>query len=131
MGAAWPEAFAQTVNLSPAQRAAVANLVTGTIAFDEAVSLLVEPLAETGNAIPIRVSASREIVRWIVVAEKNPHPIVFDGNVGALAARSPLSTRIRLAATQNILALGQSRGGAWHAAVANVALTASACYDGT
>jgi sulfur-oxidizing protein SoxY len=125
-------ALAQTITLTPAQRAALGSIVTGDIAFDAEISLLIEPLAETGNAIPIRVASPRlEITRWVVVAEKNPRPIVFDAAVAQLAARSPLSTRIRLAATQNILALAQTRTGAWHAAQANVALTASACYDGT
>jgi sulfur-oxidizing protein SoxY len=125
-------ANAQLTTLSPAQRIALGSIVLGNIAFDSTISLLIEPLAETGNAIPIRVtSPGLEVTRWIIVAEKNPRPIVFDATVGALAARSPLSTRIRLAATQNILALAQTRAGAWHGAQANVALTASACYDGT
>lgn len=131
LGAGHFNAFAQATGLSIAQRAALGGIVSGTIAFDARVTLLIEPLAETGNAIPVRVSSQLDIARWLLVAEKNPRPIVFDASVGALAARSPLSTRIRLAATQNILALGQSRAGTWHAAQANVALTASACYDGT
>jgi sulfur-oxidizing protein SoxY len=123
---------AQSITLTPAQRAALGSVVSGDFAFDTEISLVIEPLAETGNAIPIRVASPRlEITRWVVVAEKNPRPIVFDAAVAPLAARSPLSTRIRLAATQNILALAQTRTGAWHAAQANVALTASACYDGT
>jgi sulfur-oxidizing protein SoxY len=125
-------ARAQSLTLTAAQRAAVANIVSGNVAFDAMISLIVEPLAETGNAIPIRVmSPNNEVMRWIVVAEKNPRPIVFEATVGPFAARSPLSTRVRLAATQNLLALAQTRDGAWHGAQANVALTASACYDGT
>jgi sulfur-oxidizing protein SoxY len=125
-------ARAQSLALTTTQRAAVANIVSGNVALDAMISLIVEPLAETGNAIPIRVmSPNSEVMRWIVVAEKNPRPIVFEATVGALAARSPLSTRVRLAATQNLLALAQTRDGAWHGAQANVALTASACYDGT
>ncbi len=130
-GSAASKSFALPVTLSAGQRAALGNIVSGNVTFDAAVSLIVEPLAETGNAIPVRVSSPLEIARWILVAEKNPRPIVFDASVGPLAARSPISTRIRLAATQNVLALGQSRSGTWHAAQANVALTASACYDGT
>jgi sulfur-oxidizing protein SoxY len=125
-------ARSQTLTLSAGQRAAVSAIISGNVAFDAMISLIVEPLAETGNAIPIRVmSPKNEVMRWIVVAEKNPRPIVFEATVGPLAARSPLATRVRLAATQNLLALAQTRDGAWHGAQANVTLTASACYDGT
>jgi sulfur-oxidizing protein SoxY len=123
---------AQPASLSAGQRAAMSGLVTGEIVFDSLISLGLERLAETGNAVPISLSTPQaDIARWIVIAEKNPRPIVFDATVGALAARSPISTRMRLAATQNILALAQTRAGIWHGAQANIALTASACYDGT
>jgi sulfur-oxidizing protein SoxY len=110
----------------------VRNIVGDAKLIENALTLAMPQVAETGASVALAMALKGEDVsRWVVIADKNPRPIVLDARVGALVASSSFVTRVRLGATQRVVALARTRAGAWHVAGADVALTGSACYDGT
>ena len=81
------------------------------------------PLVENGNTVPMTVSVDSpmtagDYVKSIhVFNEKNPQPNVGNFYLGPRAGRAQVSTRIRLADTQKVMAIAQmSDGSFWSAA---------------
>ena len=121
-------AFAQAAALSHAAR----EIIGSAVIVDSGLLLSMPLLAENGNAVPVTLKLDGALVqRWLLIAEKNPRPLIFDIRMGLPSAQSSLTTRIRLGASQSVQAYAQTTGGVWHRASADIALTASACYDGT
>lgn len=92
-------------------------------------------LAENGSSVPLELnvdSAMTEVehVRSLhVFAERNPRPLVASFLLGPYAGRARLSTRIRLAGSQRVVAVAVlSDGSAW-SAEAEVVVTSAACLD--
>lgn len=89
-------------------------------------------LAESGNSVPMTVVAEAAddrgdpVRRLLVVATRNPHPLLLEARFGA-RARPHLSTNIRLAETQTVLAYAQLASGAVRAIRAEIRVTIGAC----
>lgn len=90
-------------------------------------------LAESGNSVPLTLGveeAGRElddpVRRLLVVATRNPHPLLLDARFGALA-RPRLTTNIRLAETQTVLAYAQLASGVVRSTRADIRVTIGAC----
>lgn len=90
-------------------------------------------LAESGNSVPLTVAVEQAALdlqdpvrRLLVVATRNPHPLLLDARFGALA-RPRLTTNIRLAETQTVLAYAQLASGAVRTTRADVRVTIGAC----
>jgi len=60
-------------------------------------------------------------------ADGNPVPNVATFKFGPLAATRTASTRIRLAGTQNVVALAQMEDGSFQKASANIKVTIGGC----
>src|SRR5215813_6630643 len=77
------------------------------------VTLDIPPLVENGNTVPITVRVAsamtdKDYVRSIhVFNEKNPQPNVGNFYIGPNAGRAQVSTRIRLADTQKVVAIAR------------------------
>src|SRR4029077_4533077 len=77
------------------------------------VKLDVPPLVENGNAVPLTVSVESPMtdadhVKAIhVFNEKNPQPYVLTARFGPRAGRARLSTRIKLADAQRVVAVAE------------------------
>jgi len=101
------------------------------------VKLELPPLSENGNTVPMTVSiesamTAAEHVRAIhVFTEKNPQPEVVSFRLGPRAGRARISTRIRLADTQSVLAIGELSDGSFWSAEAAVVVTLAACLEET
>jgi sulfur-oxidizing protein SoxY len=100
------------------------------------VSLDIPSLVENGNAVPMTVSVespmtATDYVKSIhVFNEKNPQPNVIGVHLGPRAGKASISTRIRLADTQRVVAIAQlSDGSVWSDQV-NVIVTLAACVEG-
>ncbi len=99
------------------------------------VKIELPPLVENGNTVPFSVSVEspmteRDHVRSIhVFNEKNPQPNIGDFFLGPRAGRAAVSTRIRLADSQTIVALAQMSDGSWWSGSANVIVTIAACTE--
>ncbi|WP_375414605.1 SoxY-related AACIE arm protein [uncultured Bradyrhizobium sp.] len=99
------------------------------------VKLEVPPLVENGNTVPLLVSVSSPMtpddhVKSIhVFNEKNPQPNVGNFVLGANAGRAQVSTRIRLADSQKIVAIAKLSDGSFWSASVEVVVTLAACTE--
>ena len=90
------------------------------------VTLTAPEIAENGNTVPIEVDApgASEI---LVMAMGNPTPNVATFRFGALSASHSASTRIRLAGTQEVVAIAKMQDGSFARASATVKVTIGGC----
>ena len=100
------------------------------------VTLEIAPLVENGNAVPITVrvdspmTTTDRVQEIIVFNEKNPQRDVVRFNFGPAAGRAEAATRIRLATSQQLVALARlSDGSQWQHTV-DVIVTLAACIEG-
>jgi sulfur-oxidizing protein SoxY len=99
------------------------------------VKLDLPPLSENGNAVPLTVSVESAMtqadhVKAIhVFNEKNPQPDVVSFHLGPRAGRATVSTRIRLADTQTVVAIAELSDGSFWSARAAVVVTLAACLE--
>jgi len=118
-----------------AMRDAMSAVLQGATPREGRVKIELPPLVENGNTVPFSVSvespmSARDHVRSIhVFNEKNPQPNIGDFFLGPRAGRAAVSTRIRLADTQTVVALAQMSDGSWWSGSANVIVTIAACTE--
>ena len=99
------------------------------------VKLELPPLSENGNTVPLTVSVESPMtpadhVRAIhVFTELNPQPEVVSFRFGPRAGQARVSTRIRLATTQTVTAVGELSDGSFWSASAAVVVTLAACLE--
>ena len=122
-------AFA-TLGASPLSASAaddlIAELTGGADLGDGVIDLIAPEIAENGNAVPIDVTA--EGAKSITLfGEGNPEPVMATYNFGPLSPTRGASTRVRLAQTQDVIALAQMNDGSWQVARATVKVTIGGC----
>jgi sulfur-oxidizing protein SoxY len=116
-------------------RAAIQEVVGEAVPQPGRVTLDVPPLVENGNAVPLTVSVDSPMseadhVKAIhVFNEKNPQPHVISVTLGPRAGRAKLSTRIKLADAQRVVALAELSDGSFWTASADVIVTIAACVE--
>jgi sulfur-oxidizing protein SoxY len=117
-------------------RAAIRNVLGDVEIGKGKVSLDIAPLVENGNAVPLTVAvespmtAANYVKAIHVFNEKNPQPNVISIHLGPRAGKASVTTRIRLADSQRVVAIAQmSDGSAWSDEV-NVIVTLAACVEG-
>ena len=124
-------AIAETSDLAEA----IAKLTKGNPAKVGRVSLNIPELAENGNAVGMTVdvqspmTASDYVKTIHVLSEKNPLVDVVRFHLGPRAGRARVSTNIRLANTQRVVALAEMSDGSIWQGDANVIVTLAACID--
>ena len=100
------------------------------------VRLDVSPLVENGNAVPISVTveapmtAADHVRRIGVFNERNPQPNVITAQFGPRAGRAYLATHIRLATSQDLVAVAEMSDGSFWAQRVMVVVTLAACVEG-
>ena len=121
---------------TPAELASAIRNVTGGAAVKTGkVKLDVPPLVENGNTVPLMVSVSHPMapedhVRSIhVFNEKNPQPNIGNFYLGPHSGRAQVSTRIRLADTQKIVAIARLSDGSFWSTSVEVVVTLAACTE--
>ena len=99
------------------------------------VTLEIAALVENGNAVPIRVSVDSpmsgadRVTEIIVFNERNPARDVVRFAFGPASPRAEAATRIRLATSQQLVALARlADGSQWMHAV-DVVVTLAACIE--
>ncbi|MBR0774806.1 SoxY-related AACIE arm protein [Bradyrhizobium diazoefficiens] len=99
------------------------------------VKLDIPPLVENGNTVPLTVSVASpmttdDYVKSIhVFNEKNPQPNIGNFHLGPASGRAQVSTRIRLADTQKVVAIARLSDDTFWQAVADVVVTLAACTE--
>ncbi|MEX0368928.1 MAG: thiosulfate oxidation carrier protein SoxY [Ruegeria sp.] len=105
---------------------AIAEFTGGADMAEGGVTLTAPEIAENGNTVPIEVSAPGAAA-IMVLATGNPEPGVATFDFGPLAAVQSASTRIRLAGTQDVVAIAKLADGSFAKASATVKVTIGGC----
>jgi sulfur-oxidizing protein SoxY len=126
----------QPAEATPASLASAIHTVTGGAAVKTGrVKLDVPPLVENGNPVPMTVSvaspmAPEDFVKSIhVFNEKNPQPNIGNFYLGPHSGRAQVSTRIRLADSQKVVAIARLSDGSFWSASVEVVVTLAACTE--
>lgn len=97
------------------------------------VKLSVPEIAENGNTVPLEVSvespmtADDHVESLLVLAAGNPNPGVASFHFTPLSGRAEASTRIRLAETQDVVAVARMSDGSYHMDRKEVRVTIGGC----
>lgn len=116
--------------LRGAQAATVAELTAaftgGATPKEGGITLTAPEIAENGNTVPVEVDAPGAVAIMLLAAG-NPTPAVATFTFGPAAASQRAATRIRLATTQDVIALAKMADGSIVQAQANVKVTIGGC----
>ncbi|MGH6711393.1 MAG: SoxY-related AACIE arm protein [Bradyrhizobium sp.] len=133
---AMPMVTLRPAEATPAELAsAIRNVTGGATVKTGKVKLDVPPLVENGNTVPLLVSvanpmAPEDHVRSIhIFNEKNPQPNIGNFYLGPLSGRAQVSTRIRLADSQKIVAIARLSDGSFWSTSVEVVVTLAACTE--
>jgi sulfur-oxidizing protein SoxY len=113
------------------------QITNGAPVRESRVTLDIPHLAENGHLVPLTVSvespmtAANYVATLYLLSEKNPRPIIAKIGMSPGTGRAALTTRIRLAGAQYVVALAQMSDGSFWAASADVIVTETACLDAT
>ena len=99
------------------------------------ITINIDPLVENGNSVPISVTvaspmtAHDHVSAIAIFNEKNPQPDVAIFRLGANAGRAKITTRIRLATTQKLVAVARMSDGTYWSQSAEAIVTLAACAE--
>ena len=99
------------------------------------VKLELPPLIENGNSVTMVVAvespmtAADHVKAIHVFNEKNPQPNVIGVYLGPRAGRANISTRIRLADSQKVIAVAEMNDGSFWSDEVEVIVTLAACLE--
>lgn len=105
----------------------------GAQAGGDKITLTTPEIAENGNTVPISVEVESameggDLVESIMVlADGNPRPEVVTFNFTAMSGAAAAKTRIRLAKTQNVVAVAKMADGSFRMAKNQVKVTIGGC----
>ena len=105
---------------------AIAAFTGGADVTEGGVEMTAPEIAENGNTVPVAVSAPGA-VSIMVLATGNPTPAVATFNFGPLSGSRSGSTRMRLAKTQDVIAIAKMEDGTFRRAGATVKVTIGGC----
>lgn len=116
-------------------RAAIRKLVGDAPLRRGRVKLELPPLIDNGNAVPLSVAVESpmtpadHVTAIHVVTEKNPQPYVLSVFLGPASGAARVSTRVRLADSQQVIAIAECSDGTLWTGSASVVVTLSACLE--
>lgn len=111
----------------------VAKFTGGKTPEKGKVTIELPEIAENGNTVPLTVSvaapmtAESYVTDVLVVSEGNPNPGVITFHFTPLSGKAEAQTRIRLAATQNIVAVAKTNKGEFFIGQKQVKVTIGGC----
>lgn len=97
------------------------------------INLTTPEIAENGNSVPISVSVDSpmsddDYVQSVVIyADGNPNPEVITFNFTPASGEASASTRMRLAKTQNVVAVAKMSDGSVFSDTRNIKVTIGGC----
>ena len=103
----------------------------------ERIRLEMPQLADNGQVVPMRIKVDgpfapgAEVRSVHLFSEKNPVPLIASFEFPGAVPRVEVDSRVRLAGTQQLVAVATLADGALLAASADVVVTANACLDGS
>lgn len=122
-------AFAKEMNTEESISAFAGDQQIG----DGKIEIDAPEIAENGNSVPIEVIVDSAmegddmVEEVLVLASGNPNPGVATFKFGALSGEARASTRIRLAQTQDVVALARMKDGTIHRTKRTIKVTIGGC----
>ena len=107
-------------------QAAITAFTGGAEIVEGGVDLTTPEIAENGNTVPVEVAAEGAAA-IILLATENPNPGVTTFHFGKLSAASRAKTRIRLAKTQDVIAVAKMADGTFARTAKTVKVTIGGC----
>lgn len=104
----------------------IADFTGGIEATEGGITLTAPEIAENGNTVPVSFDAPGAMA-VMLVSTGNPAPEVASFTFGALAGSRAASTRIRLAKTQDVIAIAKLADGKFAKATSNIKVTIGGC----
>ena len=132
VGSVWVRAaFADADELAAAVVAFAggAPVGAGRVEFD------IAPLVENGNTVPVTVrvpspmTEADHVTAIAIFNQRNPQRDVANFSLGPRAGRATVSTRIRLAGSQQIVAVAKMNDGSCWSKTVDVLVTLAACVE--
>lgn len=111
------------------QYAAGGTVREGRVKFD------IAPLVDNGNTVPVEISVDspmtrdQHVVGIAVFNEKNPQNDVAQFTLTPLSGRARVATRMRLAVTQQLVAVAKMNDGSCWTHTLDVLVTVSSCIE--
>ena len=115
--------------------AAIKAFTQGAAIRTGRVKLDISPIVDNGNSVPVTISvespmtAADHVKTIAMFNEKNPQRDVVRVQLGPRSGKASVSTRIRLANSQKLVALAQLSDGTWWSHSVEVLVTLAACID--
>lgn len=119
----------------PSLDAAVELFAGGREVQPGRVHFEIPPLVENGNAVGVTITVDSpmteadHVKRIALYNEKNPQADMAIFHLGPRAGRAAVSTRVRLATSQTVVALAEMSDGSVWSSSANVVVTLAACIE--
>ncbi|CCQ73760.1 thiosulfate oxidation carrier protein SoxY [Magnetospira sp. QH-2] len=109
----------KSAQATPDKAAELAKKLSGKMPAggDARVSLKLPEIAENGNTVPVTVkvespmTAADHVKKIHIISEGNPNPGVCSFTLSAECGKAEVATRIRMAKTQNIVAVAEMSDG--------------------
>ncbi len=117
----------------PEAAAEIAKFTGGKPASKGKISIDLPEIAENGNTVPLTITvdspmtADDHISDILVVADGNPRPGLATFHLSPMSGRAEAATRIRLAATENIIVVAKTGKGEFFTAQKPVKVTIGGC----
>ena len=113
----------------------VQPLVKGAVLVQKDVQIEAPILADNGSLVPVQIqvkspmSAQDHVTHIYVLSQRNPVTQMALFQLGPWNGRAEVSTRVRLAGTQDVVALARLSNGEFRYKQMEIIVTESACVD--
>lgn len=112
--------------------AAIKAILGSATAKAGVVKLDIPAMVENGNAVSLTVGVEQQEPRCTdlyLFAERNPHPDVLHAHFGPAAGHTILSTRMRLATSQRVIAIARLEDATFWTDSVDLVVTLAACLE--
>ena len=115
----------------------LAPLLNGGVALQQGVKLVLPILADNGYLVPVSVQVESpmtpeaHVSHIYLLSQRNPATQMAVFHLGPWSGRAEVSTRIRLAGSQMVVAVARLSDASFRYQSVDVIVTDSACVDGT
>jgi sulfur-oxidizing protein SoxY len=133
----WPlRVLAQpAADVGAAMKTAIRAWTAGASPSSGRVEIDIAELIDNGNAVPVTLRVASpmtpadHVTGLALFAERNPLPDVVAFSLGPRAGRAEVSTRIRLATSQQLVAIARMHDGTFWQHSVKVIVTLAACVE--
>ncbi|KQW99967.1 sulfur oxidation protein SoxY [Massilia sp. Root418] len=117
-------------------RAAIAAYTGGAVPATGKVTFDIAKLIDNGNAVPVTITvdspmtAAAHVTGIAIFNERNPETDIARFTLGPRSGKAEVSTRIRLATSQKLVAVARLSDGSYWQQAMDVIVALAACIEG-